>query len=118
MERRSDLLIQELRDLLGTDEVYFQPSWGTGSDDGNGESYMITGINYPCFILERTTAYQPAANDRNYVFRPGYQVTYINPDEPDPIDMIEKVMAQFGHCKYQRHFVKDNLHHDVFLIYY
>lgn len=116
MERRSDLLIQELRDLLGTDEVYFQPSYDAGIDEGT--PYIITGINYPCFIITRTTAYQPVANDRNYLFRPGYQVTYINNDEPDPIDMIEKVMTHFGHCHYQNHFVKDNLHHDVFLIYY
>ena len=65
MERRSDLLIQELRDLLGTDEVYFQPSYDAGTDDGTGESYIFTGIQYPCFIMERTTAYQPRANNRN-----------------------------------------------------
>ncbi len=115
MERRSDLLIQELKDLLGTDEVYFQAS----PDAGTGEegTYIFTGINYPCFIMERTTAYQPTANDRNYLFRPGYQVTYINRDDPDP-EMLQEVMARFGHCKYQRHFVQNNLHHDVFLIYY
>lgn len=115
MERRSDLLIQELKDLLGTDEVYFQPS----ADAGNGadEAYIFTGIDYPCFIMERTTAYQPRADDRNYLFRPGYQVTYINRDEPDP-EMLEIVMKHFVHCQYDRHFVSDNLHHDVFMIYY
>ena len=115
MERRSDLLIQELRDLLGTDEVYFQQSQSAGIDAET--PYIFTGIDYPCFIMERTTAYQPAANDRNYLFRPGYQVTYINRDEPDP-EMLEMVMRHFGHCHYQRHFVKDNLHHDVFMIYF
>ena len=115
MERRSDLLVQELRDLLGTDEVYFQSSYDAGTE--NDESYIFTGIDYPCFIMERTTAHQPRADDRNYIFRPGYQVTYINRDEPDP-DMLEIVMAHFAHCHYQKHFVRDNLHHDVFLIYY
>ena len=117
MERRSDLLIQELRDLLGTDEVYFQPSYDVGTDDVTGESYILTGINYPCFIMERTTAYQPRANDRNYLFCSGYQVTYINRDEPDP-EMLEQVMQRFAYCHYQRHFVRDNLHHDVCMIYY
>ena len=42
MERRSDLLIQELKDLLGTDEVYFQPSYNAGLDDGYGESVNDT----------------------------------------------------------------------------
>ena len=115
MERRSDLLIQELKDLLGTDEVYFQPSYNAG--DGEGNNFIFTGIDYPCFIMERTTAYQPRADDKNYIFRPGYQVTYINRDEPDP-EMLETVMQHFGHVNYQRHFVSDNLYHDVFLIYY
>ena len=116
MERRSDLLIEELTDLLGTNKVYFQPSADAGTGE-MGESYIFTGIEYPCFIMERTTAYQPRANDRNYFFRPGYQVTYINRDEPDP-EMLERVMQRFGHCQYQRHFSRDNLHHDVFMIYY
>ena len=115
MERRSDLLIQELKDLLGTDEVYFQPSYNAGND--GSIPYILTGIEYPCFIMERTTAYQPKANNKNYLFRPGYQVTYINRDEPDP-EMIEAVMQHFQLCTYQRHFVSDNLHHDVFMIYY
>ena len=114
MERRSDLLIQELKDLLGTDEVYFQAGPDVGSDEN---SYIFTGIEYPCFIMERTTAYQPHANDRNYLFRPGYQVTYINRDEPDP-EMLEEVVRHFPCCKYDRHFIADNLHHDVFMIYY
>ena len=115
MERRSDLLIQELKGLLDTDEVYFQPSADAGTS--NNESYILTGINYPCFIVERTTAYQPRANDRAYLFRPGYQVTYINRDEPDP-EILDTVMRHFACCSYSRHFVSDNLHHDVFMIYY
>lgn len=115
MERRSDLLIQELKDLLGTDEVYFQPSAVAG--DGMDQAYIFTGLQYPCFIIERTTAYQPNANDRKYLFRPGYRVTYINRDEPDP-EMLEIVVRHFSCCSYDQHFVSDNLHHDVFTIYY
>lgn len=115
MERRSDFLIQELRDLLGTDAVYFQPSADVG--DGLDQAYIHTGIQYPCFIIERTNAYQPRADDRSYIFQPGYQVTYINRDEPDP-EILEEVVRHFPYSNYQRHFVSDNLHHDVFMIYY
>ena len=114
--RRSDELVRELMDLLGTNKVYFQASPDAGTDE-YGESYLFTGMEYPCFTMERTTAYQPRANDRNYLFRPGYKVTYINPDEPDPW-MLERVMRRFPHCRYTRHFVSENLHHDVFEIYY
>lgn len=115
MERRSDLLIQELKDLLGTDEVYFQ----TSADAGLGDEgpYIFTGIQYPCFIMKRTNAYQPKANDKTYLFRPAYEVTYINRDEPDP-EMVYEVGRRFSLCTYQRHFVSDNLHHDVWVIYY
>ena len=115
MERRSDLLIQELKDLLGTDEVYFQPSYDAGIDEVT--PYIITGIEYPCFIINRTSAYQPKANDKTYLFRPAYEVTYIDRDEPDP-EMLYEVGRRFSNCNYQRHFVADNLHHDVWVIYY
>lgn len=119
MEPRSDLLMQELRDLLGTNEVYFQPSMiaGLSGSDDDAEPYIFSGIEYPCFIIKRTTAYQPKANDKTYLFRPAYEVTYINRDEPDP-EMLYAVGKRFSLCNYQRHFVTDNLHHDVWTIYY
>ena len=118
MAQRSDLLLQELRDLLGTNEVYFQPSMEAIVDSGDGSSgHIFTGIDYPCFIVKRTNVYQPKANDKTYLFRPAYEVTYINRDEPDP-EMLYRVGQRFSLCNYQRHFVADNLHHDVWVIYY
>ena len=114
MERRSDQLIAELMDLLGTDKVYFQPAPDFSE---NSEPVILTGIEYPCFMIKRTMAYQPKADDRTYLFRPGYDVTYINRDEPDD-EMIYKVVKHFKICNYQRHYVSDNLHHDLFTIYY
>lgn len=114
MERRSDLLMEELRDLLGTDEVYFQPA---PDFSDNSQQVVLTGIEYPCFIIRRTTAYQPRADDRTYLFRPGYEVIFINRDEPDH-EMIKTMINHFQRCRYERHYVSDNLHHDVFMIYY
>lgn len=116
MARRSDLLIQDLKDLLGTDEVYFQPA-PDGETDAYGNSFIFTGMDYPCFVMKRTRAFQSRANDHVYIFRPGYEVTYINRDEPDP-EMVEMVMQKFPCCHYERHYVADNLHHDLFMIYY
>lgn len=90
--------------MLNTENVYFQP----GPD---------VELEYPCFVFHRTTAYQPKANNKTYLFRPAYEVTYINRDEPDP-DILEIVARHFHCCRYTRHFVVDNLHHDVFTIYY
>lgn len=115
MERRSDLLIQDLKDLLGTDEVYFQPSADAGLT--GGEAYIFTGMQYPCFIMERSNIYQPRANDRAYLNRPSYKITYVNPDEPDP-EMLNDFMEKFPTASYDRHYVSDNLHHDVWNLYY
>ena len=104
MELRSLQFQMELEDLLGTGNVYFQP----GPD---------VKLKYPCFVFNRTSAYQPKANDKTYLFRPAYELTYINRDEPDP-EILEKVMMRFYNCHYDRHFVTDNLHHDIFTIYY
>ena len=104
MEPRSMELQLELEDLLGTENVYFQP----------GPSVRM---KYPCFVFNRTTAFQPKADDKTYLFRPGYEVTYINRDEPDP-EILERVAMRFYNCRYNRHYVADNLHHDSFTIYY
>ena len=104
MARRSDDFIVELSELVNTGKVYFQPP-------------ANVHLEYPCFVFHRTDAYQPHANDKNYLFRPAYKVTYINHDEPDP-DIVKIVMEKFPYCHYTGHSVVDNLHHDYFTIYY
>lgn len=96
-------LQNELKSLLGSDNVYFQPP-------------STTRMHYPCFVFERGSGSQMTANNRNYLFTKRYTVTYIG-NESDP-DMIDEVVRHFQMCKYDRHFVKDNLHHDVFSIYW
>ena len=104
MELRSTQFQMELENLLGTGNVYFQPG-------------PNVRLKYPCFIYNRKSAYQPKANDKTYLFRPAYEVTYINRDEPDPT-ILEQVARHFVCCHYDRHYTADNLHHDVFTIYY
>ncbi len=104
MGLRSLDLQNALEGLLNTRNVYFQP----------GPNVQL---KYPCFVYNRKSAFQPKANNKTYLFRPAYEVTYINRDEPDP-DILQKVMEAFVHCHYDRHYVADNLHHDLFTIYY
>ena len=105
MARRSDDFIAELSELVNTGKVYFQPP-------------ANVHLEYPCFVLHRDpAAYQPKANDKNYLYRPSYKVTYVNRDEPDP-DVIQQVLEKFPYCRYTGHSVVDNLHHDYFTIYY
>ena len=104
MARRSDDFIAELAELVDTGKVYFQPP-------------ANVYLEYPCFVLRRAGAYQPNADDFNYIYRPSYKVTYINRDEPDP-DVIQKVLERFPRSQYTGHTVVDNLHHDYFTIFY
>lgn len=103
MARRSDEFIADL-ESTDTGKVYFQPPSGTK-------------LTYPCWVIERTTAYQPKANDRTYLFRPGYKCMYMNRTEPDP-EVLNLISRRYANCTYQNHYVVDNIHHDVFLIYY
>jgi hypothetical protein len=74
-----------------------------------------TGMQYPCIIYERDNADTKFAGNRPYSFRQRYQVTIIdrNPDS----DILEKI-ARLPLCLYDRHFVANNLNHDVFSLFY
>lgn len=96
-------LQNELKALLGSDHVYFQPP-------------STDKMKYPCFVFERGSASATPADNKNYLFTKRYSITYIG-FESDP-DMVETVAKHFQMVKYDRHFVSDNLHHDVFSLYW
>jgi hypothetical protein len=91
-----------LRDILGTDNCYFQPP----------ESVKLS---YPCIIYKRNTGDTQYADNAPYTFRISYQVTYIDKD-PD----AEAIMgiAALPYCRMDRHFTANNLNHDTFNLYY
>ena len=96
-------LQDELKILLGSNNVYFQPP-------------STVRMKYPCFVFERSGGSQFAADNKNYIFCKKYTVTYIS-NESDP-DMVDTVVNHFQRCRYDRPFVNDDLHHDVFTIYW
>lgn len=81
--------------------VYFQPP----------ENMKLV---YPCIIyeLERLEAFH--ANNKLYVELDRYSVTVI---DRDPESDLTRQIAALPMCRHERHFVNDNLHHDVFTIY-
>ena len=96
-------LNQNLIDLLGSENVYFQPP----------ESVRL---KYPCIIYSRQTGDSEYADNMNYKFFYRYQVIYIdrNPDN----DFVEKMLKRFPMCIYDNHYVADNLNHEVFNLYF
>jgi len=72
-------------------------------------------MNYPCIVYGRSSTDAKYANDIKYHRKKQYQVTVISTD-PDS-DMPDKV-EDLPLCKSSTHFAKDNLYHDVYMLYY
>lgn len=91
-----------LESILGSDAVYFQPP----------PTYQMV---YPCIVYERSKFDTEFADNYPYKIGKRYTITVIdkNPDSiiPDKITLLPG-------CIFDRHFVSDNLNHDVFTIYF
>lgn len=101
MGQRNDLH-ELLCELCGSRNVYFQPP----------EGFKLL---YPCVVYERDRIETDFANNTPYSHRKRYSVTVI---DKDPDSLIPDKIACLSMSKHDRHFVSDNLHHDVFTIYY
>ena len=95
-------LQQILEDLLGSRNVYYQPP----------ENLKL---QFPCIVYEKTPGRTFWADNKTWAYKDEYTVTLITID-PDS-DLI-KDMIDLPMCHYDRHFVNDNLNHDVFSLYY
>lgn len=91
-----------LEDCLGSRNVYFQPP----------ESLKM---QYPCIRYERNPALTRYANNHPYTISDGYELILIdkNPDSETYYKLLELPL-----CRHERHYIVDNLNHDVFYIYY
>lgn len=96
------LLHAELVKILGSENVYFQPP----------ESIKI---NYPAIIYSRSDIDNRFANDNVYLQDHAYQVIVV---DKDPDSEIVHKLSKFPMSRFDRHYVADNLNHDVFTIYY
>ena len=91
-----------LEELLGSKNVYYQPP----------ESVKM---QYDAIRYSKKRIVTTSANDGKYSMRNCYDLTVIakRPDHP----VIKKLLA-LPYCSYDRHYVADNLNHDVLTIYY
>lgn len=109
---------QALKDVLGSEHVYFSPP----------ESVKLV---YPCIIYERDPYKTENADNKIYYLYTKYTVTYIDRDpdagefkqneryeDEEETNMIQKILFTFPLCSHDRSFVSDNLNHNVFTIYF
>lgn len=104
MSSNREELSKILHKILGSDYVYFDPP----------ESKQI---HYPCIIYQRSSGDTDFANNVGYRFTKRYQITVIAKD-PDVSARIMDKLAKLPMCTYDRHYTSDNLHHDIFNLYY
>ena len=92
----------KLKEILGSDNVYFQPP----------ENIKM---KYPAIVYEVGAGLRTPADNKKYLYSQGYSVTYITKD-PDP-DIPDKLL-ELEYCSFERQFKLENLYHWVFFIYY
>lgn len=99
MGSRMDLH-EKLVEALGSEEVYYQPPENVK-------------MQYPSIVYAMDSLPTRYADDLPYMKTKVYTVTFISRNPVDPIfDRISEIRS----CRFDRHFVSDNLHHNVFTI--
>lgn len=90
------------QELLGSSNVYYQPP----------ESIKM---QYDAIRYSKKAIDSKYANDRKYSMTDCYELIVISrlPDNP----VIKKLLS-LPYCSYDRHYVADNLHHDILTIYW
>lgn len=94
---------EKLKDVLGSDRTYFQPT-------------NKTILAYPCCIYNYGGVKTIYANNLYYHNTDRYTVTFISKD-PDNTYLTD-MYAMFPYARFDRRYIADNLYHDVFTLYY
>ena len=91
-----------LEELLESSNVYYQPP-------------TSIKMNYPAIVYSRDDYDNLFADNGVYAQTKAYMITVIdkNPDS-EYVDKVSKLPM----CTFDRHYVADNLNHDVFTIYF
>ena len=99
---RWEKLQSKLIELLETSNVYYQPP----------ESLKM---KYPCVRYSKSKPDVKHADDMKYINKDCYELTVIANSADD--EMIDKIL-QLPYSSFDRHYVSNNLHHDVIILYY
>jgi hypothetical protein len=101
MDRRLELH-QKLVNILGSNNVYFQPP-------------ATIKLQYPCIIYHRSRIKKRHADNIMYNHTISYSLLLIG-RSPES-NLVEKIL-ELPYCSYDRWFASDDLNHDAFTIYY
>lgn len=91
-----------LEEILGSRNVYYQPP-------------ASVRMKYPAIVYSRKYIYNTHADNSVYKQDDAYELIVI--DENPDSEIVTKV-SKIPSCRFDRHYEKDNLNHDVFSIYF
>jgi hypothetical protein len=92
----------KLVELLGSDNVYFQPT-------------SAHRLSYPCIVYSTDDRPVKRADNAVHVYSVRYQVTFIS---QDPDSDIPKKLALLPLCSFERTYTQENLIHEVFNLFF
>lgn len=102
-------LHRELVKIFPDIDVYYQPP---------------SRLRYPCIIYDLDDLDIRKANNKNYIKKRRYVLTYysLTPDPTIRINgedvLVEDALLELPYCSFDRHYTADNLHHYVFTLFY
>lgn len=87
--------------------------------DGDRHTYFrppaSMKMKYPAIRYNRKVIENRHANNGVYIQNNAYEVIVI---DTNPDSIYVKKVSMLPHCRHERHYVSDNLNHDVFTIYH
>lgn len=95
-------LQNKLEELLGNRNVYYQPP----------ENLKM---EYPCIRYSKSNPDVKYANNIKYINKDCYDIIVID-RRPDN-NVIQKIL-ELPYSSFNRHYISDNLHHDVIKLYF
>lgn len=72
-------------------------------------------MKYPAIVFFRNRIENKHADNKPYTQAISYDVTVI---DKSPDNNVIFKLSKLPQCRYDRHYIADNLHHDVFTLYY
>ena len=103
MARSRIELHEKLVRFLGSNQVYFKAP-------------VNIQMKYPAIVYSRSNFRNTFADNVIYRQLKQYTITIIHRD-PDS-DLPDRMLQEFRYCRFDRHYVADNLDHDVFTLFY
>lgn len=92
----------KLEELLGSRNVYYQPP----------ENLKM---EYPCIRYSKSDIRHIYGSNIKYMMNDAYDLVVISKKPDDPV--IKKILG-LPYTQFDRHYVSDNLNHDVIRLYY